>query len=222
MTLQEIMDALAAMGTERTKKIYMSQGAVEPLFGVATGAMKPLAKMHKNDQVMAEALYETGNYDAMYLAGMIADVKQMKPADYERWMKKAYFPNISNFIISVTLAESDYAQEVADRFISDEDDLVMATGWSCYEWLLGSRKDDYFDKEKLQGMLDALEETFESMPRLTKRAMLGFLVAVGVSYIPLHEAALHTAQKVDASAYESIQKETNKGRLGFKRKHVRC
>jgi 3-methyladenine DNA glycosylase AlkD len=222
MTLQEIMEALAAMGTERTKKIYMSQGAVEPLFGVATGAMKPLAKMHKNDQAMAEALFETGNYDAMYLAGMIADVKQMQPADYERWMKKAYFSNISTFIISVTLAESDYAQEVADRFISDGDDIVMAGGWSCYEWLLGSRKDDYFDKEKLRTMLGVVESTYESMPRLTKRAMMGFLVAVGVSYMPLHEAALLTAQKVDASAYESIQKETSKGRLGFKRKHVRC
>ena len=87
---------------------------------------------------------------------------------------------------------------------------------------MGSRKDEYFEKEKLKGMLDALEETFQSMPRLTKRAMMGFLVAVGVSYKPLHEAALLTAQKVDASAYESIQKETSKGRLGFKRKHVRC
>lgn len=222
MTLQEIMDTLSSMGTERTKKMYLSQGAIEPVYGVATGALKPLAKVLKNDQTMSEALFQTGNYDAMYLAGMIADVKQMQPADYERWMKKAYFSNISNFIIAVTLAESDCAQDVADRFILEGDDLVMAAGWSCYEWLLGSRKDDYFDCDKLRIMLNEVEATYQIMPKLTQSAMIGFIKAVGISYIPLHEDAMQTAEKLNASAFASIQKEKERGRIGFKRKHVRC
>jgi 3-methyladenine DNA glycosylase AlkD len=235
MGIDEIMKELESMGTDRMKKYYMGQGAIEPVFGVATGAMKPIAKKYKNNQAVAEALYATGNYDAMYLAGMIADVSAMTPDDYDRWIEKAYFHMISDFIVAVTLAESDFAQEVADRFIASDKELVMSAGWSCYEWLLGSRKDNEFDVEKLRAMLKNVEENIHNMPNRTKNAMNGFLIATGISFKPLHEEALSVAQrigevKIDGdkkstvlrNAYDSIMKETEKGRLGFKRRHVRC
>ena len=53
--------------------------------------------------------------------------------------------------------------------------------------------------------------------------------------MPLHKKAVETARKVGIvevkrdnkkssflNAYESIQKELDRGRLGFKRKYVRC
>lgn len=77
MNLDSIMQELEGLGKERLKKMYISNGAREPLFGVATGAMKPMAKKIKIDQPLAEQLYATGNYDAMYFAGIIADPKAM-------------------------------------------------------------------------------------------------------------------------------------------------
>ena len=44
MDIQMVMEELEALGKERMKKMYISNGAHEPLFGVATGAMKPIAK----------------------------------------------------------------------------------------------------------------------------------------------------------------------------------
>lgn len=44
MDFKTVMQELEALGKERTKKIYISNGAHEPVFGVATGAMKPIAK----------------------------------------------------------------------------------------------------------------------------------------------------------------------------------
>ncbi|HAS74248.1 MAG TPA: DNA alkylation repair protein [Clostridiales bacterium UBA8960] len=222
MFLDEIMHELAQMGTERTKKYYVSQGAVEPVFGVATGAMKPLFKMLKNNQEMAEALYATGNYDAMYLAGMIADVRAMKPDDYFRWMETAYFPMISNFVVAVTLAESEFAQEVADQFIQHEKELYRAAGWSCYEWLLGSQKDEAFDQKKIEGMLNTVLLIYETETPIVKKAMAGFVVAVGISFKPQSQLAQNVAEKIDTKTFDSLNKELSKGRLGFKRKHVRC
>jgi hypothetical protein len=69
------MRNLEAFGKERTKKMYISNGAHEPLFGVAMGAMKPIAKKIKINQRLAGELYATGNYDAVYFAGIIADLK---------------------------------------------------------------------------------------------------------------------------------------------------
>ncbi|HIW34323.1 MAG TPA: DNA alkylation repair protein, partial [Candidatus Paenibacillus intestinavium] len=50
MDLQTVMQELEALGKDRTKKIYQSNGAQEPLFGVATGQMKPIFKKTKINQ----------------------------------------------------------------------------------------------------------------------------------------------------------------------------
>lgn len=80
--------------------------------------MKPLAKKIKKNQPLAEQLYATGNYDAMYFAGIIADPMTMTEADFERWIDAAYFYMLSDYVVAVTLAETDFAQAVADKWIS--------------------------------------------------------------------------------------------------------
>lgn len=235
MEVQEVLQELEALGTERTKKRYMQQGAREPLFGVATGAMKPLFKKIKMNQPLAEALYATGNYDAMYFAGMIADPKAMTEKDFDRWMEGAYFYMISDFIVAVTLADTDIAQQVADKWIASGKELYMSAGYSCYCWLLGNRRDEEFDGEKLRRMLNTVEKTIHHSPNRAKYAMINFVSTVGVSYLPLHGQAFATAKaignvevlkennkKAVIEAVSEIQKAIDKGRLGFKRNYLRC
>lgn len=235
MNFESVMQELETLGKERLKKMYMSNGAHEPLFGVATGAMKPMAKKIKIDQPLAEQLYATGNYDAMYFAGIIADPKAMTAADFERWIDGAYFYMLSDYVVAVTLAETDIAQEVADRWIASGEELRMSAGWSCYCWLLGSRPDTQFDESKLAGMLELVEQTIHDAPARTKASMNNFMYTVAVSYLPLHDRAVETAKAVGPVemkrdnkkssmllASESIQKAVDKGQLGFKRKYVRC
>lgn len=233
MTREEVMLELEALGKERIKKLYMGRGAREPLFGVATGEMKPLFRKIKKDQALAEELYATGNYDAMYFAGMIADPKAMTEADFDRWMQSAYFPMLSDFVVSVTLSEAGCAQSVADRWIDSGEDLHMSAGWSCYEWLIGWRPDKEFDREKIQSMLERVAGSIHGQPDQTRSSMNRFMIAVGVSYVPLHDEAVKTAQAMGEvqlsaakgalpSALEAIQRAKEKGQLGFKRKAVRC
>ncbi|WP_168120438.1 DNA alkylation repair protein [Paenibacillus sp. HB172176] len=235
MNLEMVMAELESLGKERTKKIYMSGGAREPLFGVATGAMKPIFKKTKINQELAEQLYATGNYDAMYFAGIIADPKAMTAADFERWIDGAYFYMLSDYVVAVTLAEADIAQEVADKWIQSGDELRMSAGWSCYCWLLGNRPDAEFSAPKLARMLETAKHTIHDAPERTKYAMNQFIYTVAVSYVPLHELAVETAhaagpvevkkgekKQTFLRASETIQKAVEKGQIGFKRKHVRC
>ena len=99
MSFQYVMDELAGLASDRVKKRYLAEGAKEPFFGVPTGAMKPLAKKYMYDQDLAEQLFATGNFDAMYFAGVIADPKRMTPADFDRWLAQAYFYMVSDFIV---------------------------------------------------------------------------------------------------------------------------
>ncbi|MBH0156931.1 DNA alkylation repair protein [Fictibacillus sp. 5RED26] len=235
MNAEDVMQELEALGKERTKKMYISNGAKEPVFGVATGAMKPIAKKIKGNQTLAEELYATGNYDAMYFAGIIADPTVMTKNDFERWIDGAYFYMLSDYVVAVTLSETEMAQEVADKWIASGEELKMSAGWSCYCWLLGNRPDSEFSTTKLEKMLEVVKNTIHDAPERTKSSMNNFVYTVGVSYIPLHEKAVETANAIGPVemkqdkkkakyllASENIQKAIDKGQVGFKRKYVRC
>lgn len=235
MNFETVMEELELLGKERTKKIYLSNGAHEPLFGVATGAMKPIAKKIKINQALAEQLYATGNYDAMYFAGIIADPKAMTEADFERWIDAAYFYMISDYVVAVTLAETDIAQQVADKWIASGDELKMSAGWSCYCWLLGNRKDKEFSENKIADLLEVVKNTIHDSPDRTKSSMNNFIYTVAISFAPHHNKAVETAKAVGLveinsdktkskflNASENIQKALDRGQLGFKRKYVRC
>lgn len=235
MDFEAVMQELEALSKPRMKKIYLSNGAHEPLFGVTTGEMKPMSKKIKKNQPLAEELYATGNYDAMYFAGIIADPKVMTESDFDRWMDAAYFYMLSDFVVAVTLSESDSAQEVADKWIASGQELRMSAGWSCYCWLLGNRPDTEFSKSKILNMLDAVKKTIHNSPERTKASMNNFVSTVGISFSPLNEQAMDAAKEIGTvevkrdnkksstlNAYESIQKQVDKGRIGFKRKYVRC
>ncbi|MBJ6361152.1 DNA alkylation repair protein [Paenibacillus sp. GCM10012307] len=235
MNSETVMQELEALGKERLKKMYLSNGAQEPLFGVATGEMKPIFKKTKLNQPLAEQLYASGNYDAMYFAGIIAEPNSMTEADYDRWLDSAYFYMLSDFVVAVTLSEADIAQEVADKWIASGEDLRMSAGWSCYCWLLGSRPDSEFSKSKLTKMLEQVENTIHAAPERTKYSMSNFIYTVATSYLPLHDKAVATGNAVSPvevksdtgkskflNAVGNIQKTAARGKLGFKRKHVRC
>ncbi len=232
MDLESVLEQLAAAGNPRIKKYYQAQGAREPLFGVPVSAMNPIARTVGRDQSLAEQLYATGNYDAMYFAGMIADPAAMTEADFDRWLDAAYAPMVGYFILSVSLAETPFAEAVAQRWIADPRETAQTAGWSCYEWLLGFRKDDTFDPAEIQKLLDLAVRTIHDKPDNVRRAMLGFVAAVGVSFRPLHAAAVAAAGQIGklqdgngnplSAAADAIRQAADKGRLGFKRKKPRC
>lgn len=234
MDIQAVMRELESLGSEQVKKIYKNHGAKEPLFGVLTGAMKPLAKKIQKDYGLSMALYATGNYDAAYFAGIIADPKQMQPEDFENWMKTAYCSMMSDHVVAANLAETDYAQEVADRWIATGKELYLSAGWCCYCQLLCSRPDEWFEKGKLQAMLRQVAETIHSQPNRAKYAMNEFVIAVGIYYLPLHEEAVKTARRIGKVsvdhgntncktpvALDAIRKAERAGKLGYKRKNRR-
>ncbi len=130
--------------------------------------MKPIAKKIKKNQSLADELYATGNYDAMYFAGIIADPKAMTELDFERWMEGAYFYMLSDYVVAVTLAETDIAQDVADKWIASGEELRMSAGWSCYCWLLGNRPDGEFSESKISNMLEMVEKMICDSPERAK------------------------------------------------------
>ena len=59
------------------------------MFGVSVADLKVIAKKLKGQQALACELFATGNVDAMYLAGMIADGSRMNRKQLNEWAESA-------------------------------------------------------------------------------------------------------------------------------------
>jgi 3-methyladenine DNA glycosylase AlkD len=115
-TLAQVMQLLAENQSPSTKKVLMNHGAREPFYGVKVGDMKTIMKSLKikKDHPLALALYDTGNSDAMYFAGLIADEKQVTKAELQHWVKGAYWYMIFEFTVPWLAAESPWGEEKED------------------------------------------------------------------------------------------------------------
>ena len=92
MTAAEVLAELKKLGKESQRKVLLNHHIQEPLFGVSVADLKKIQKRIKKDYQLALDLYATGIYDAMYLAGLIADDAKMTRKDLQRWVAKACRP----------------------------------------------------------------------------------------------------------------------------------
>ncbi|MDG5471837.1 DNA alkylation repair protein [Jeotgalibacillus sp. ET6] len=235
MNLNTVMGELEALGTEQTKKTFMRHGAKEPFYGVKVGDLKKWVKHVKKDQELVGALYDTGNSDAMYLAGLAADPKTMSKETLEKWVKGAYWHMIAECTVAWVAAESPYAVELAKEWMASDEEMIAAAGWSTYSSYLSIAPDEKIDADEVRRLLQKVRKTIHSAPNRVRYTMNGFVIAAG-AYLPsLTEEAKeiagtigkvqvdvgNTACKVPfAPTY--IENIESRGKIGVKKKTARC
>ena len=74
--------------------------------------MKKLVKKIKKDHELSLELFATGNSDAMYLAGLIADEDKISKSDLNRWAREAPWYHISEYAVAWVAAESRFGWEL--------------------------------------------------------------------------------------------------------------
>lgn len=235
MTAPEVLAELQALGSEQTKKTLMRHGAREPFFGVKVGDLKTIQKRVKKNHALALELYDTGNSDAMYLAGLIADPQEATKAQLRKWAKGAYWYMLSCFTVPWVAAESAHGRELALEWMDGKSEQVAAAGWSTYGSLVAITPDDDLDLAEVGKLLDRVRSDILTAPNRVRYCMAMFVVSVGSSVAPLLAKAKATASaigkvEVDVGdtdcrvpdAREYIAKVENAGRVGKKRKTAAC
>ncbi|HEY4150625.1 MAG TPA: DNA alkylation repair protein [Chitinophagaceae bacterium] len=235
MTVKEIMSELQSHGSEVIKKILVKHGVKEPFFGVKIEYLKPIQKRIKMDYQLAKDLYATGNADAMYLAGLIADDAKMTKADLQGWAKQAVSQNISEYTVPWVSAGSRYGFELAKEWIDSTKEHIAATGWATLSDLAALKPDSELDIPGYKTLLARVAKTIHDSPNRVRCVMNRFVTVCG-SYVPaLTNEAVATAKKVGAVSVdmngtsckipdpvEYIMKAKDKGTLGRKKKTVKC
>jgi len=235
MTAEEIVKQLKPLGIDSYKKTLLKHGIQEPLFGVKIEELKKIQKRVKKDYQLALDLFDTGIYDAMYLAGLIADDPKMTKKDLRHWLAKANCPMLGEYTVAWVTAESNLGHELALEWIESKEEKVAAAGWATLSSLVAIKEDADLDLTELKHLLQRVQKTIHQQPNRARYLMNGFVIAVGSYVQPLTDLALQTAAKIGPvtvdmdgtackvpSAAEHIQKVQKRGAIGKKRKSAKC
>ncbi|MBL4708370.1 MAG: DNA alkylation repair protein [Flavobacteriales bacterium] len=235
MTTKEILSELEKYGDEKTKKTYMTLGANEPLFGVKVQDLKKILKKTKKNHELSLELFATGNYDAMYLAGLMADELQITKEQLELWVGQAYFSYLSEYTVPWVAAETEHGFELGLKWIRSDIETVASAGWGTLAYYAAVQEDEKLDIEVYIKLLDTVEKEIHGSQNRVRYAMNGFVIAVGTYVEALTEKSKEVAKaigkvRVDVGgtackvplANDYIDKVIARGRIGVKRKTSRC
>jgi 3-methyladenine DNA glycosylase AlkD len=235
MTVQEIMAELKTYGSENIKNILLKHGVKEPFFGVKVEHLKIIQKKIKKDYQLALELFNTGNADAMYLAGLIADDDKMTIKDLQAWVKAAVSNNISEYTVPWVAAGSKHGFELALQWIDAKEEHIAAAGWSTLSGVVALKADSELDLATIKKLLQRIEKNIHKAKNRERYTMNSFVISVGTYVAALSKEAISTATKIgvvtvdmngtackipDAASY--IEKCIAKGSIGKKKKTVKC
>ena len=234
MTAKDIVAELKKLGTEQTKKMWITHGAQEPCLGVKVEDMKKIQKRVKMDYAIALELYDTGIADAMYLAGLIADDAKMTKKDLQKWVEGAAWNMVAEYTVPWVASSSPHGREMALKWMDSKNESIASSGWGTYSSLVAIKDDADLDLAEIKKLLDCVAKSIHQQPNRVKYVMNGFIIAVGCFVKPLHKLAVDTAKgigKVPVDlvgackipfAPDHIKKFEARSAIGKKRKSPKC
>lgn len=235
MTAQQIVSEIEPLGTEGYRRILRNHGITGPLFGVKVEELKKYEKAIKKDYRLALDLFDTGVYDAMYLAGLIADESKMTKDDLRGWLSKASSDVVAEFAVAWVAAEGPFGWELGLEWIDSPDEKAQVVGWGTLSSLVAVRPDAELNLPALRRLLERVKTTIHAQPDRVRYKMNSFVIALGSYVRELTDGALRAGEeigkvKVDMGktackvpfAPDYIRKVASMGRVGKKRKSARC
>lgn len=234
-TAAEILEELRPLGSAGYKKVLFNHGVKEPCFGVKISDLKVIQKRIKKDYRLALDLYASGVYDAMYLAGLIADDAKMTKADLDRWVREADGGPLAGSTVPWVAAGNPAGWELAMKWIDSPKDGIAAAGWATLSSIVSIKPDAELDLGALKKLLKRVEKDVKSAPDGVVYQMNSFVISVGGYVSALTAEAIATGERIGRLtpdlgdnacetpyAPDYIRKIEQRGAIGKKRKSAKC
>ena len=194
MELNDVMAVLESAGTEQNRKVYQRHGASPPLFGVSFTEQKKLTKKLKKNQKLAEALWETGNADARYLASQVADPELISKTLLRKWAKTIDHYVLVELLAKNVTGKSPLGWELVLDWTKARGEWVASLGWATLANLAMS--DDGRPAREYEAFLKRVEAEIGSAPNRVRPEMNGALIAIGTRSDGLARKATAAAKRI--------------------------
>ena len=194
MSLEEAMSALAAAGSEQTRRTYARHGAAGPMFGVSFATLKALTKRIDVDHPLACSLWETGNLDARNLAVKIVDPGQLTSADLDRWAHAESVRQVCGGYCAMLAAETPFGAVKAVQWLAAADVAARVAGWTLLAQL--ALRDEAATDAEFLARLGQIERTIHAAPNPEREVMNLAIISLGCRSPTLRDAAVAAAQRI--------------------------
>jgi 3-methyladenine DNA glycosylase AlkD len=236
-TVTSILADLKSKGRENTRQLLARHGnAIDRVYGVSVADMKSIVKSIKGQQALACELYASGMMEAMYIAGLVVDGSKLTPKQLNEWAEaSAGVQMVCEYTVPWVTNDHPEAAAIALRWIRSPKEHIAAAGWATYAGHVSLRPDAALNLKEIQALLDTVVKEIHTAQNRVRQNMNSFVITVGGYVLPLADQAKAAAKKigevyVDVGetackvplATEYIEKMEARGKLGTKKKMLRC
>ena len=196
--LDSVMAELRSLASEKTRATYMRHGMRgDVTLGVSVASLKAVAKTIRKQQALAMELYATGVFEAMYLAGIVADGKLMTVEQLQSWANAAEsMTMVSEYTVAWVAVESEAGRQLARQWIDSDTEHVAAAGWYTLSGVLAMTEDAKLDLAAVKKLLQSIPKRMAGAANRVRYAMNVYVISVGGYVAPLYEEAIAIADRI--------------------------
>jgi len=190
--MESLRDTKNIAGMERYGII--TQGKA---FGIPAPELKKMAKTYKNNQPLAEELWNTGYHEARRLATLITDKKQFSSELMDKWTSEFYSWDICDSACFHTFRHLSFADEKIFQYALSEAEFVRRTAFSLIAGLAINAKKA--PDEQFLNYLPLIERYAHDNRNFVRKAVNWALRQIGKKNATLLPPALQLAEKLATS-----------------------
>jgi 3-methyladenine DNA glycosylase AlkD len=186
MTLEEVLEELEALGTERMREQNSKHGAGKNQFGVRLGDLRVLAKKIKTNHELALALWKTKNVDARFLATLLIKPKALSAKEMDRMVRSVTFVRVADWLNAYVVKHHADKETLRQEWMAADDPMAARAGWN----LTAERVAKSPRELDLSALLDRIESELGTAAPEAQWTMNFCLAAIGIHSPDHRERAL--------------------------------
>lgn len=192
MTLTDALTRLASLRNDTTWAMNEKNGAAGQQFGVKHGDIRTLAREIKPDPALAQALWDTANIDARYLAILLMKPKTLTLEQVETLLKSNSFLWVSDWFNSYILKQHPARESLRLKWEHDIHPIAARAHWS----LTADRVTKDAGGLNLTALLDRIEAEMPTALPPVQWTMNNTLAAIGIHHAPHRPRALDIGERL--------------------------
>lgn len=195
MTCDEVVIELRKLAEPKRVEGMARYGIVtDRALGISVYTLRPLAKRIGKDHDLALRLWETGIHEALLLAVFLDDPALVTAAQMESWAARFDSWDVCDQACTSLFDASPLAWGKAVEWAGREEEFVKRGGFALMAGL--AWHDKTAPDERFLELLPVLEGQADDDRNYVKKAVNWALRNIGKRNIPLHAAAIDTAQAI--------------------------
>jgi 3-methyladenine DNA glycosylase AlkD len=197
--VQAVIRSLERKGSPRHRDEMRTRYGIttQKAFGVPMAAMQQIGRALGRDHALAQALWDTGWYEARMVASFVDDPALVTAAQMERWVRSMDNWGICDTVCFFLFDRTPHAWRKIEQWSRGRDEFVKRTGFVLLACL--ALHDKHAGDERFTRLLPVIERGATDDRNFVKKGVSWALRAVGRRNARLNAAALEVAGRLAAS-----------------------